>query len=82
MRNTVALSVRQYGLNLIYRQRKLLCDLGGGYTVVEILDNRVRWHPSAEQRGFAAESGRSGFDQRTFGPIDFVNCGHRYPPLR
>src|SRR5277367_6349326 len=72
----IALGVRQNRLNDLLGEPKLLCDFGYTQTVVEVVDNRVRWHACATQHRSATEHSRINFDHHTFGPIDYFSLGH------
>jgi len=61
MRNAVALCVRQNRLDAIGRQFKLFGDFGDAHAIVEVIDNRVGWHPCAVQHGSAALHSRLDF---------------------
>ncbi len=62
MRNAVALGVRQDGLDTIRRNLELFRDLGDAHAVVEVIDNRIGWHPRAAQHWSAPLHSRLDFD--------------------
>src|ERR1039457_6981735 len=76
MRNAMTRSVSQNSLNTIFRNFKLFRDFGHAHTIIEVIDNRVDWHPrTAQHRGTALHS-RIDLDQRAFRPVDVFFRSH------
>jgi hypothetical protein len=58
MRNAMTLGVSQDGLDKIQRHLELFRDFRRAHTIVEVVDNRVDWHPRATQHRRAARHAR------------------------